>query len=135
MEAVAKVRHIRMSPQKARIVADMVRGRKASDALGILHFTPKKPARIIEKILRSALANAEEKNVTDPEDMTIETIFVDRGPVIKRMLPRARGRADVLRKPLSHITLVLTEEKPADKTKPGQTTEAGAKKAAGKGTK
>jgi len=135
MEAVAKARHIRMSPQKARIVADMVRGRKASDALGILYFTPKKPARIIEKILKSALANAEEKNVTDPEDMTIETIFVDRGPVIKRMLPRARGRADVLRKPLSHITLVLTDEKPVDKTKPEETTEAGAKKAAEKGTK
>ncbi len=113
----------------------MVRGQKVSAALGILHFTPKKPARIIEKILKSALANAEEKNVADPEDMTIETIFVDRGPVIKRMLPRARGRADVLRKPLSHITVVLTDKKPADEKKPEAAAETGAKKAANKGKK
>jgi len=107
MEASAKLRFVRMSPQKGRLIADMVRGKKVGDALNMLHFTNTKPAKIIEKLLKSARANAEEKNVGDPDAMIIKTILVDKGPVMKRQLPRARGRVDVLHKPFSHITLIL----------------------------
>jgi len=107
MEASAKLRFVRMSPQKGRLIADMVRGKKVGDALSMLRFTNTKPAKILEKLLKSARANAEDKNVGDPDSMTIKTVMVDKGPVMKRQLPRARGRVDVLKKPFSHITLIL----------------------------
>lgn len=116
MEARAVVRYARMSPQKARLVANMVRGKKVSHAVNILKFTNKLPAAVISKLLKSAVSNAENKNVADPDEMKIERIFVDAGPVIKRYLSRARGRVDVLRKPFSHVTVVLKEtEKPKKK--------------------
>jgi len=104
-----------MSPQKARLVADMVRGKKVNHALNILRFTHKATARVIEKLIKSARSNAEIKNVADPEEMKIRTIYVDGGPVMKRQLPRARGKADIIRKPFSHVTVVLEEEKKAVK--------------------
>lgn len=118
MESTARVRYARMSPQKARLVVDMVRGKKVNSALDILRFTNKATARIIEKLIKSAKSNAEVKNVAEPEEMKIETIFVDKGPVMKRQMPRARGRADIIHKPFSHVTVVLKEIEDPKKKKP-----------------
>lgn len=118
MESTARVRYARMSPQKARLVVDMVRGKKVNSALNILRFTNKATARIIEKLIKSAKSNAEVKNIAEPEEMKIETIFVDKGPVMKRQMPRARGRADIIRKPFSHVTVVLKEIEDPKKKKP-----------------
>ena len=94
MPAVAKLRYQRLSPQKARLVADIVRGKSALEALNILRFTNKKAAPLIEKTLRSAIAN-----------LYVSKVLIDKGPVLKRMNPRAMGRADIIRKPLAHITV------------------------------
>ena len=107
MEAKAVVRYARMSPQKARLVADLVRGKKVGDALNILRFTNKATAKIVGKLIASAKANAENKNMGDADNMLVETIFVDQGPVMKRRLARSRGRVDVIRKPFSHVTVIL----------------------------
>ncbi len=110
MESKAVLRHVRMSAQKARLVADLVRGRKVGDALNVLRFTKKKMARIIEKVIASAKANAENNhNVADGNDMKVAQIFVDAGPQMRRQLSRARGRVDQLRKPMAHVTVVLAE--------------------------
>lgn len=110
MESKAVLWHARMSAQKARLVADLVRGRKVSDALNILRFTKKKMARIIEKVIASAKANAENNhNVADGNEMKVARIFVDAGPQMRRQLSRARGRVDQLRKPMAHVTVVLAE--------------------------
>lgn len=110
MESKAVLWHVRMSAQKARLVADLVRGRKVGDALNILRFTKKKMARVIEKVIASAKANAENNhNVADGNDMKVAQIFVDAGPQMRRQLSRARGRVDQLRKPMSHVTVVLAE--------------------------
>lgn len=109
MESTAVVRFARMSPQKARLVADVVRGRRVADALNILRFMNKATARIIGKVVASAKANAENKNVGNSDEMTIDKIFVDQGPVMKRRLARSRGRVDMIRKPFSHVTVVLKE--------------------------
>ena len=100
----------RISPQKTRLVADMVRGKKVEEALNILRFTNKKGAHVINKLLKSAVANAEVKNVEEPEILTIEKIWVCQGPAYRRQMPRARGRANVLRRPTSHITIVVKED-------------------------
>lgn len=118
MESTARVRYARMSPQKARLVVDMVRGKKVNSALNILRFTNKATARIIEKLIKSAKSNAEVKNIAEPEEMKIETIFVDKGPVMKRQMPRAKGRADIIQKPFSHVTVVLKEIEDPKKKKP-----------------
>lgn len=117
MEATAKVRYARMSPQKARLVADMVRGKKVNSALNVLRFTRKATARVIEKLIISAKSNAEVKNVPDPDEMKIKEIYVDKGPVMKRQLPRARGKVDILHKPFSHVTVVLKEMEKSKKKK------------------
>ena len=110
MESKAVLRHVRMSAQKARLVADLVRGRKVGDALNILRFTKKKMARLIEKVIASAKANAENNhNVADGNEMKVAQIFVDAGPQMRRQLSRARGRVDQLRKPMAHVTVVLAE--------------------------
>ena len=130
MEATAKVRYARMSPQKARLVANMVRGKKVSSALNVLRFTNKATARVIEKLIVSAKSNAEVKNVPDPDEMKIKEIYVNKGPVMKRQLPRARGRVDILHKPFSHVTVVLKEiEKPKKKTAAKKSEKVVAKKA------
>ena len=130
MEATAKARYARMSPQKARLVADMVRGKKVSSALNVLRFTHKSTARVIEKLIISAKSNAEVKNVSDPDEMRIKEIYVNKGPVMKRQLPRARGRVDILHKPFSHVTVVLKEtEKPKKKKAAPKPEKAAAKKA------
>jgi large subunit ribosomal protein L22 len=96
-----------VSPQKARLVADMVRGQEVEAALAILDFTPKKSAALIAKILRSAIANAEDQQNVDVDDLYVKTIFVDGGPVSGRFRPRAQGRATPIRKRTSHITIVV----------------------------
>ncbi len=106
---MAILRYARVTPRKVRRVTDLIKGKKAGDALISLRFLPHSPAKIIAKVLRSALANAEQKKVADPESMKITKVFVDQGPVRKRMMPRAMGRADVIRKKMSHITLILEE--------------------------
>jgi len=90
MEATAKTRFVRISAQKARLVADMIRGRKVGDALNVLDYTPKKAARIIAKTLRSAVANAEDQQNVDVDDLYVKRAFVDEGPTQRRILPRAQ---------------------------------------------
>jgi large subunit ribosomal protein L22 len=110
MEARAVGKFLRTSPRKARQVADAIRGRAAGDALNVLALTPRKAARLIEKILKSAVANAREKGGRDQLDaLTVSEIQVGPGPSLKRWLPRARGRATPIRKRTSHIRIILRD--------------------------
>lgn len=110
MEARALTKYLRVSPHKARLVADMVRGKMVSDALTILKYTPKKGSRLITKTLRSAVANAENTGTMDVDSLYVHSIFVDEGPRLKRWRPRAMGRATRILKGSSHITVVLKEK-------------------------
>jgi len=110
MEARAKLSYVRLSPQKTRLVVDMVRGKGVQDALNILKFSPQKAAAIVSKLVSSAIANAEQKGVSDVDRLVVKTISVDQGPVLKRFMPRAQGRATKIRKPTSHITVILDEK-------------------------
>lgn len=110
MEAQAKLRNVRLSPRKARLVVDMIRGKDIQDALDILRFAPQKSAPIVTKLLKSAVANAEQRGASDVDRLFVKSIMVDQGPVLKRFLPRAQGRASRIRKPTSHITVVLNEK-------------------------
>jgi len=107
MEAQAILRNVRLSPRKARLVVDMVRGKGIQEAMNILQFSPQKTAPILSKLLKSAVANAEQKGVSDVDALFIKTVMVDQGPVLRRFMPRAQGRASRIRKPTSHITVVL----------------------------
>lgn len=109
MEAVAKAKYVHISPRKARLVADAIRGMKVEEAINKLKFTPKKAAGIFGKVLDSALANAGQKPEIDVDKLYVKTAFVDGGPTMKRWQPRAMGRAFVIRKRTSHITVVLDE--------------------------
>lgn len=110
MEASAKLKFARLSPQKTRLVVDMVRGKDVQEALNILKFSPQRPADIVAKVMRSAVANAEQKGIEDVDRLFVKAVFVDQGPVLKRFMPRAQGRATKIRKPTSHITVVLDEK-------------------------
>jgi len=110
MEAKAKLSYIRLSPQKTRLVVDLVRGKKVQDALNVLKFSPQKAADIVAKLVSSAVANAEQKGVSDVDRLYVKTITVDQGPALKRFIPRAQGRATKIRKPTSHILVVLDEK-------------------------
>ncbi len=107
METQAKLRNVRLSPRKARLVVDMVRGKGIQEAMNILQLSPQKTAPVLSKLLKSAVANAEQKGVSDVDQLFVKTVMVDQGPVLKRFLPRAQGRASRIRKPTSHITVVL----------------------------
>jgi large subunit ribosomal protein L22 len=109
MESIARARYIRISPRKARLVADMIRGKPAEAASKILLFTPKSAARVLKKVLGAAIANAEHKGDIDVDTLYVKKIFVDQGPTWKRYRPRAMGRATLIRKRTSHITIVLDE--------------------------
>lgn len=109
LEASATLKFTRISAQKARLVANLIRGKAVSDAKGLLAFSPRKGAAILLKLLNSAIANAEGKNAGDPETLEVSKVWVNGGPVYKRQLARARGRADTIRKPTSHITIVVRE--------------------------
>ena len=110
METRASTRFVRISPQKARLVVDMIRGRKVEEALTVLDFTPKKAARIVAKTLRSAVANAEDTKNMDVDELIVTRCWVDEGPTLKRMLPRAQGRATRINKRSSHITVIVDEK-------------------------
>jgi large subunit ribosomal protein L22 len=110
MEVRARLRFARLAPRKARLVADLIRGRGSEEALNILSFTKKAAAKIIIKLLKSAIANATQKKTVDIDRLYIKKITVDQGPTMKRYQPRALGRATMIRKRTSHITIVLDEE-------------------------
>lgn len=110
MEARAKLSFARLSPRKTRLVVDMVRGKGIQDALTILRFSPQPSAKLVSKLLQSAVANAEQKGASDVDRLFVKTIFVDAGPVLKRFTPRAMGRASKIRKPTSHLTVVLADK-------------------------
>jgi len=109
MEVAARLRFVRVSPQKARLVADQVRGLPVERALQQLTFSPKKVAHTIRKLLESAISNAEHNQGADIDELKVSKIFVDEGPRFKRMRPRARGRADVIVKRMSHITIMVSD--------------------------
>ncbi|MCA2015648.1 50S ribosomal protein L22 [Vibrio tritonius] len=109
MEAIAKHNFARISPQKARLVADLIRGKKVDQALETLTFSNKKAADLVKKVLESAIANAEHNEGADIDDLRVAKIFVDEGPVMKRIMPRAKGRADRILKRSSHITVVVAD--------------------------
>ena len=109
MEAKAVLKGIRISPQKARLVADLIRGQGVETALNTLRFMPKKGARILRKVLESALANASQNEAIDVDTLYVKTVYVDGGAMLKRIRPRAMGRASRILKRSSHITVVLDE--------------------------
>jgi len=107
MNVSAVLKGVRLSPQKARLVADLVRGKKVDQALNILSFCPKKGADIIKKVVESAIANAEHNEGADIDELRVSTIFVDKGIVYKRIRARAKGRAGRITKPTCHITVTV----------------------------
>lgn len=109
MEVAAKLKFARISPQKVRLVADQIRGKRVGNALQILEFSPKKGAAVVKKILLSAIANAEHNDGADIDELVVSTVFVDEGPVYKRIQPRAKGRANRILKRTSHITVKVAE--------------------------
>ncbi|MDB4427981.1 50S ribosomal protein L22 [Porticoccaceae bacterium] len=110
MEVQAKLRGAKMSAQKARLVADQIRGKSVESALDILQFSSKKGADIIKKVLESAIANAEHNDGADVDELKVSTIFVDEGMTMKRIRPRAKGRADRILKRSCHITVKVAEK-------------------------
>lgn len=110
MEVAAKLRGAHLSAQKARLVADQIRGKSVDEALDILAFSPKKGAEIIKKVLESAIANAEHNDGADVDELKVSTIFVDEGLTMKRIQPRAKGRADRILKRTCHITVKVAEK-------------------------
>ena len=109
MEVAAKLKGARISAQKARLVADQVRGMPVEEALSLLEFSPKKAAHIVKKILDSAIANAENNEGADVDELKISSIFVDEGMTMKRLRPRAKGRADRILKRSCHITVKVAD--------------------------
>ncbi|MBU2885262.1 50S ribosomal protein L22 [Gilvimarinus agarilyticus] len=110
MEVAAKLSGARLSAQKARLVADQIRGKSVEDALDILAFSPKKGAAIVKKVLESAIANAEHNEGADIDELKVSTIFVDEGMTMKRIMPRAKGRADRILKRTCHITVKVADQ-------------------------
>jgi large subunit ribosomal protein L22 len=109
MEVAARLKGARISAQKARLVADQVRGKPVEEALSLLEFSPKKAAHIVKKILDSAIANAENNEGADVDELKVSSIFVDEGMTMKRLRPRAKGRANRIMKRTSHIRLTVAE--------------------------
>jgi len=110
MQVSATAKQVRVSPQKARLVVDLVRGKPVSDALDILAFSTQKAAGLVRKVVESAIANAENNNGADIDELKISEIFVNEGLVMKRIKPRAKGRADRIVKRTSHITVTVSDE-------------------------
>jgi large subunit ribosomal protein L22 len=109
MEALAKHRFARTSPQKARLVADQIRGLPVDKALDVLNFSNKKAAVLVKKVLESAIANAEHNEGADIDELSVAKVFIDEGPTMKRIKTRAKGRADRILKRSSHITVVVAD--------------------------
>ena len=109
METVAVAKYISMSPPKIRLVADLIRGKKVGDALNILSFTPKASAPLLSKVLKSAIANAGQKQGVDVDTLIVKNISVDEGPTMKRFRARAMGRGTRILKRTSHIKIIVEE--------------------------
>jgi large subunit ribosomal protein L22 len=109
MEAKAVVRHVRMSPRKMRVVANLVRGKRVGEAMSLLKHMPKKGAFVIRKLLISAVANAEHKGDVDVDNLLIRNCDVDNGPILKRWMPRSMGRANRIQRRTSHVTVVVKD--------------------------
>lgn len=107
-EAKAILKFVRIAPRKARLVVDLIRGKRAGAALSALKFTARGASRVVEKVLRSAIANAENREIGDVDDLVVSRAFVDQGPTLKRIQPAPQGRAHAIHKRMSHITVVVT---------------------------
>ena len=110
METRAVAKYVRISPRKIRLVMNQVRGKQVEEALNMLSFTPKRGARILKKLVNSAVANAEQNTDVDVDSLYIMRVYADEGPTLKRWRPRAQGRATPIRKRTSHLTVVLNEK-------------------------
>lgn len=110
VKVLAKLKHTRMSPQKCRLVCDVIRGMPVDKALNALRFCNKKAADLVKKVLESAIANAEHNEGADIDELKVAAIFADQGPTLKRIQARAKGRATRLTKPTCHITVVVSDE-------------------------
>lgn len=110
MEVKARLSHARISAQKVRLVADQIRGKNVEAALQLLSFSPRKAASIMKKVLESAIANAEHNEGSDIDELKVSTVFVDEGPTMKRIRPRAKGRANRILKRTSHITVAVSDK-------------------------
>jgi len=108
-EIVARLRGAKISAQKARLVVDQIRGKKVEEALNTLTFSPKKAAQLVKKVLESAIANAENNDGADVDELRVSAVFVDEGMYMKRIKPRAKGRADRILKRTCHITVKVSE--------------------------
>jgi large subunit ribosomal protein L22 len=117
MESTARLRYLRITPRKVRIVADLIRGKKVDQALAQLAFVEKRAAEPLAKLLRSAVANAEvaSKNQVDVDQLRVKSLMVDQGPSLRRFMPRAMGRAFKVLKKTSHIALTISDEAPPKK--------------------
>jgi large subunit ribosomal protein L22 len=109
-QAKASVNHVRIAPRKAQLVVDLIRGKQVGEAIAILRHTPKSASPIVEKLLNSAIANAEHNYQLDVTKLVVSQVFVNQGPTMKRFRPRAMGRASRINKRTSHITLVVSEK-------------------------
>jgi large subunit ribosomal protein L22 len=110
METRAVAKFVRISPRKIRLVMDQVRGKQVGEALNMLSFAPQRGARILKKLVNSAIANAEQNTDVDVDSLYIMRVYADEGPTLKRWRPRAQGRATSIRKRTSHLTVVLNEK-------------------------
>jgi len=110
MEVAAKLKFVRLSPQKCRLVCDQIRGLPIDRAINILKFSPKRAATVLKKVLDSAIANAEHNNGADIDELKVAKVFADQGPSYKRMSARAKGRGTRILKPTCHVTVVLSDE-------------------------
>ena len=110
METRAVAKYIRITPRKVRIVLDLIRGKNVAEAFAILKFTPKSGADVVEKVLRSAVANAENNFDMDADKLFVKTAYADQGPTLKRIHPRSRGQAFKILKRTSHVTIVVDEK-------------------------
>ena len=110
-QAKAIARTVRIAPRKVRLVVDLIRGKQVGEAVAILRHTPKAASPVVEKVLKSAVANAEHNYDLDINNLVVSEVFVDEGPTLKRFRPRAQGRASSINKRTSHITLVVSGKK------------------------
>ena len=110
MESKAVAKYVRIAPRKVRVVMDLIRGKNVAEAFAILKFTPKAGADVVEKVLKSAVANAENNFDMDVDKLYVKTAFVDQGPTLKRIHPRSRGQAFKIRKRTSHVTVIVDEK-------------------------
>jgi large subunit ribosomal protein L22 len=108
-ESTARLRFLRIAPRKVRLVADLIRGKNVEEALNVLQFTPKRGARSLAKLLKAAVADADQGGKVNVDKLYVRTVFVDDGPVMKRWMARAMGRATPIRKRTAHVTLRLDQ--------------------------